>query len=89
MVAWCIIVNAVCLYYHLNPQPPDRFPALQVVKIQTHIHKRRVIKLEEALHRNKCYLSIHGYLDRGGKARWPAIHGWSMDGTVTLASTDT
>ena len=30
---------------------------------------------------------IHGYLDTGGgggKARWPAIHGWSMDGIVTM-----
>ena len=33
---------------------------------------------------------IHGYLDRGGKARWPAIHGWSMeDHSNSMASTDT
>ena len=31
---------------------------------------------------------IHGYLDRGGGGK-AAIHGWSMDGTVTLASMDT
>ena len=32
---------------------------------------------------------IHGYLDRRGKGRWLAIHGWSMNGTVTLTSMDT
>ena len=32
---------------------------------------------------------IHGYLDREGRGGKVAIHGWSMDGTVTLASTDT
>ena len=32
---------------------------------------------------------IHGYLDREGRAGKVAIPGWSMDGTVTLASTDT
>ena len=32
---------------------------------------------------------IHRYLDREGRGGKVAIHGWSMDGTVTLASTDT
>ena len=32
---------------------------------------------------------IHGYLDREGRGGKMAIHGCSMDDTVTLASTDT
>ena len=32
---------------------------------------------------------IHGYLDREGRGGKVAIHGWSMDGTVTVASMDT
>jgi len=32
---------------------------------------------------------IHGYLDREGRGGKVAITGWSMDGTVTPASTDT
>ena len=32
---------------------------------------------------------IHGYLDREGRGGKVVIHGWSMDGTVTVASTDT
>ena len=33
--------------------------------------------------------TIHGYLERGGRAAKVSIYGWSMDGTVTVASMDT
>ena len=32
---------------------------------------------------------IHGYLDREERGGKVVIHGWSMDGTVTVASMDT
>ena len=32
--------------------------------------------------------TIHGYLERGGRAAKVSIYGWSMDGTVTVASMD-